>query len=245
MAVLNFRAAASSVTPALGGQNRGQWGLVTAFGSSTGLTGSGAAAESISEADTTSSLVVNANGHALRQGTAASGGSSASWSLTSTADHLQVNHNVFGRIKFRIDDTSDVRLWIGFSSASGSGMVASDTPNAMYCGLLYSTVRGDAVWQYACGNGSGAGNQTLASSTIAQSTDVVYLEMASDGTPASESCQFTMFSAAGAQLADPVTISTNLPVGSSMLPSMGIATQVAEVRNMDTYFFEWAPLPQS
>lgn len=241
MAVLNFRASAPAATPSpIGGANRGQWGLVTAFGSSTGLFGSGMAADSVTVSDSTSSAVFTEHGVALRSVSAA--GQRASWTPSSFNDQLVLAANPFGRIKFAMNQLTDVRYWAGFSSASGDATVVNDLPNVdSYFGFTFSpTTRGDTFLSFWSADAAlSAPDQTTVASDVAPTTDVIYVEI--DAT--ASLLTFRVYDESYTQLGSDTTISTNLPAGDPLQPCMGVEDQAAAGKSYDFYFFEWACRP--
>ncbi|MGH7774642.1 MAG: hypothetical protein ACREQA_20655 [Candidatus Binatia bacterium] len=69
-------------------------------------------------------------------------------------NNLRRDWNPIAVIKFQIDATTNIRMFIGFTNLTITSSVSSDAPLAHMAGLSYSTPRGDTTFRFLSADGT-------------------------------------------------------------------------------------------
>jgi hypothetical protein len=82
----------------------------------------------------------------------------------------------------RLQQTTNMRIWIGVSSSTTAATFQSDTPSANFCGFRYSTAAGDTKYQCVTQTASGSSTKTAESTASHVDTNAHIFELQFDGT---------------------------------------------------------------
>lgn len=104
------------------------------------------------------------------------GSVSGTSAFVSYSTHTRLNHKFYALFKIALNQTSDTRLFCGFTSTASETTVGSDDPSATYLGLQFSSGRPDTNFQIAHKGFTGV-SQTLLDTSIAVDTASHYFEV--------------------------------------------------------------------
>lgn len=113
---------------------------------------------------------LDSNGHALVCATAASTGAISGFE--GVGNIVEEDCKPWMSTRFKLEQTTLCRFFIGFSDQSLATMLASDNPAGSYVGIQYSSARGDTTFQWVNKDGT---TQSLLNTTIAVDTAVHYV----------------------------------------------------------------------
>lgn len=176
----------------------------------------------------TISYLTDADGMFQRTTTASTSDSEARSQSTFTI--VQRRHNFRCLIKFRLNNTANVRMWIGVFSAPSSSVPLDDPFTTHLAGLRYSTSAGDTNFKFATKDGT----TINLVNAIAVDTNVHYLLIESlESIP---NITMTLFNNNIVQQATNV-FTTNLPANATnlFLFLKGIVTLATGSKSMDLY----------
>ncbi len=131
------------------------------------------------------------------------------------------------KYSLRLQQTANMRIWIGLTSATGTGTFRSDTPNVNFVGFRYSTAAGDTKYQCVTQTASGSSTKNAETTATHVDTNAHIFEIQYDGTNA-------VFLIDGVQVGSQ---SGNIPANSVALAHIVYIDNVGLTNNQKFDFF--------